>query len=177
MTEEARFAPPRPSNPDSLVQHVLSLDYRRLRRFLATNIKPRYPVFLYKYKALATDATAKRAKQLRDILVESRLWLSSAKDFNDPFDLTARVVFDGDAAKKRQRFESLIAQQPEIAPGQRRAVVEHAMAISDGEWQERAKGAVTGNLRKAGISLDPRERGSKGEFRARMSREVLGDME
>src|SRR5712691_7077049 len=114
MDSVVKFAPPRPSFStfDPIVRHISSLDYWNCRLFLAKRIGPeKYPHFQYKYKALSSGAMERRTKQLRDILVESRLWLSSPRDFNDPFDMTARVIFEAKPQELRQRFKRLIADR------------------------------------------------------------------
>jgi hypothetical protein len=118
---------------------------------LATGFRTPYPRYLYKYKPPALDPTGDPARYLREILVESRLWLSSPKDFNDPFDMTARIVFEGTSEAKRQRFERLIAQRTELSPGELQHQLENAMALSDSEWLERARHAVSSNLQKTGV--------------------------
>ena len=100
---------------------MASLPYWDCRLFLARQIRPDgYPRFRYKYKALASDAGEDRAKQLRDILVESLLWLSSPRALNDPFDMTAKITFEPKSQEQlRARFEQSIAKLPDKTPAQR----------------------------------------------------------
>src|SRR5205809_3828745 len=109
-----KFAPPRPTyrTYDPLFQQVAALPYWNCRLYLARQIRPdRYPRFRYKFKALASDAGEDRAKQLRDILIESLLWLSSPRDFNDPFDMTARITFEPKSQEQlRERLKQSIAK-------------------------------------------------------------------
>jgi Protein of unknown function (DUF2971) len=150
MTEGARLAPPRAPNLDPLIAQVLSLDYRKLRQFLRRGLQTPYPRFLYKYKPLAEGDAADAARYLRDILVESHLWLSSPKDFNDPFDLTAHVIFEGSTEAKRRRFERLIAQRNQ-PPEEARRQLAYAIGLPDSEWLVRAKQTVSSNLQKTGV--------------------------
>jgi hypothetical protein len=46
--------------------------------------------------------------KLRDMLVRSDFWLSSAVDFNDPFDVSSAVLIDGDVQERRRRFTELV---------------------------------------------------------------------
>ena len=41
---------------------------------------------------------------MRDLLVRSRLWLSSPDEFNDPFDMSANIVAKGTAKELRERY-------------------------------------------------------------------------
>jgi hypothetical protein len=48
---------------------------------------------------------------MHEILVESHLWLSSPKDFNDPFDMSAKVIVEGTAQEKRERWTGILNRQ------------------------------------------------------------------
>jgi hypothetical protein len=86
------------------------LDYRERRGFLWHRVRPRLSRFLYKFRALAPIDTAS-VDRIRDILVHSQLWLSSAVDFNDPFDMSAKLIAEGDLKQKQERFEQLLKRQ------------------------------------------------------------------
>jgi len=60
-----------------------------------------YPCFLYKFRPLIAN-NMEQTDQLRDYLVESRLWLSSPTAFNDPFDMRAKFVFEGKPQDKKK---------------------------------------------------------------------------
>src|SRR5690349_5045982 len=80
--------------------------YEDRRRYLR---RQGYSRFLYKYRGIVpTDPDS--VWRLRQILLHSLLWLSSPADFNDPFDMTARVVGEGTLAQRRQRFVELVKQ-------------------------------------------------------------------
>jgi hypothetical protein len=55
--------------------------------------KPQFSPFLYKFMS-------PRSKGLSSALLRSELWLASATDFNDPFDLRANVLFEGSGEQK-----------------------------------------------------------------------------
>jgi hypothetical protein len=162
MDPEVKFAPPRPSfsNFDPVVQHIRALDYWNCRLFLSKRIGPeKYPHFQYKYKALASAATERRAAQLRDILVESRFWLSSPRDFNDPFDMTARVIFEGETEDLRQRFKQLIADKSGKRWKERREMLDQFMGRPRSEWQKAGELAHSKNHEQTGVfsfAGDPR---------------------
>jgi Protein of unknown function (DUF2971) len=50
-------------------------------------------------------------KHLREIIVGSKLWLSSPKNFNDPFDMSVKFVFDAPVAEKRIRLRKFLKDQ------------------------------------------------------------------
>lgn len=162
MDTIVKFAPPRPSelHSDPIVRHVNSLDYWNCRLFLAKRVGPeKYPHFQYKFKALAADAIERRAKQLRDIIVESRLWLSSPRDFNDPFDMTARVIIEGETKELRQRFKQLITDKSGKSWKERRALLDQFMARPRYEWQEALKRSHSQHHEQTGVFAfagDPR---------------------
>ena len=105
-------APPRPPNTDPLLRYVHSLPYFPLRIFLRKRISDRYPRFLYKYRAPINpeDLKGKAFGYLRDLIVEGRFFLSSPLQFNDPFDMTAFVMFSGTKQQKTDRFKRLFAE-------------------------------------------------------------------
>jgi len=87
-----------------------SLDYEGRRRFLWHRTFPRPSRFLYKFRSLF-PANETSVDRLRDVLVRSRLWLSSPFDFNDPFDMSAKFIVDGTVTERRRRFEGLLKAQ------------------------------------------------------------------
>lgn len=96
---------------DKLVEEWLSyvhnLPYFERRLEIALKKKPRWNRFLYKYKSIDDEQSVDR---VRDILVRSRLWLSSPVDFNDPFDMSAATVVNANARERRERFNTLLKE-------------------------------------------------------------------
>ncbi len=68
---------------------------------------PNHPRHLYKYKNI-NPKDAQSVKNVRDIIVHSNLWYSSPWDFNDPFDLSAKVYSDAPANEKRKRLREIL---------------------------------------------------------------------
>lgn len=60
--------------------------------------------FFYKYRPLEK---VEHINWLRDYLIESRFWLSSPRSFNDPFDMTFWLEFEGSPQEKRERLDVL----------------------------------------------------------------------
>ena len=73
---------------DRLIHELRQLSYKERREFLACHTFPRH---LYKFKAIPDRSSA----HLEDILLHSRLYLSSPRQFNDPFDVAANIVAVG----------------------------------------------------------------------------------
>ncbi len=89
------------------VETLARLPYRKRREFLWHEERPRLSRFLYKFRALVPkDNTS--VDHMRDILVRSKFWLSSPLDFNDPFDMSAKVVAEGTVSEKKARFKKLL---------------------------------------------------------------------
>jgi len=96
---------------------------------------------------------------LRDILVESRLWLSSPRDFNDPFDMTARVIFEGSTQSLRKRFKQLIADKSGKPRKERRELLDQFMKRPRSEWLQAIKQVHSESHERTGIvsfAGDPR---------------------
>ena len=102
------IVPPRPSSLtlDAFLDQIEALSYRQRRLYL-TKRQPSYPRFIYKYKAPPKEATPS-VQHLRDLLVDGRFWLSSPRDFNDPFDMTGRVTVGAKGVKLRDRVHKLV---------------------------------------------------------------------
>ena len=66
-----------------------------------------YPRFLYKYRSFDHEDVSS-VSRLRDVAIDSKLWLSSPLDFNDPFDMSTRIVVDGSPLKRRARISQLV---------------------------------------------------------------------
>jgi hypothetical protein len=96
----------RPASTPGVPLEDLSYLERR-RRFRLSPLRAELPRFLYKFRRLA-PADAKSVDRLRDVLVRSRLWFSSAADFNDPFDMSARFIAKGTPAERTRRLHELL---------------------------------------------------------------------
>jgi hypothetical protein len=66
--------------------------------------------FLYKYRPLDLE-NVESQNHVHDIVVGSKLYLSSPLSFNDPFDLAGKVVFNGEVTELRKRVEKLVIEQ------------------------------------------------------------------
>ena len=73
---------------DCLIHELRDLSYKERRGFLARETYPRY---LYKFMSISDS----NPSYLEDIFIRSRLYLSSPRHFNDPFDMAADIVAKG----------------------------------------------------------------------------------
>ncbi len=89
------------------LNNLNTLPYFERRMEIARRVQPPQSRFLYKYKSI--DATSPTSiDRLRDLLVRSRFWLSSPHDFNDPFDMSAKIVAKATADEKLWRINALM---------------------------------------------------------------------
>jgi hypothetical protein len=91
-----------------VIKSLGTLTYKQAREFVAGQKKFGLPRFLYKFRALQT---ARDIERLRHILLRSELWLSSPTNFNDPFDMAVKYVFDSTAHEKRERYKAALKAQ------------------------------------------------------------------
>jgi hypothetical protein len=84
-------------------RHLLSLPRWR-RRQLLREAPGAPPKFIYKYLSFNADQELS-LKKVRDLIVESRLWLSRPSSFNDPYDFSARIEVAQDPVARRREFE------------------------------------------------------------------------
>ncbi len=93
-----------------ILNHVQGLSYWQRRVFLWKQDTSRASRFLYKFRSLSPcDQTS--VDRIRDVLLRSRLWLSSPLDFNDPFDMSAKFIVDATVSEKRNRLRDLLKAQ------------------------------------------------------------------
>lgn len=101
-----------PKSPelDEFIEAVARKGYRERRQILWGKVQSHLPRFLYKFRSLnPSDDTS--IDRMRDILTRSRLWLSSPLDFNDPFDMSAKIIVEGTIEQKRQRLRNILKRR------------------------------------------------------------------
>jgi len=118
---------------------------------------PRYPRFQYKYRAPPSEP--KHLDHLRDLAVDSRLWLSSPRDFNDPFDMSAYLSMEGTEEERRARFKNMIDQFSKNDRKGRREELRRFMARPLSEWRRVMQSTMDKHLANFGVysfAGDPR---------------------
>jgi len=156
--------PPRPESDDPIIRYVHALPYFHLRIFLAKKISEKYPRFLYKYRPPIDpdDSKGKSLSHLRDLIVEGRFYLSSPSQFNDPFDMTAFVMYFGTEQQKRERFKRLFAErasQSGMRRKERQERVEAVMSLPEHKILEALKRSHDEHISSTGVfsfAGDPR---------------------
>lgn len=153
-----RYAPPWPENPelDRITRLIANSPEIERRIFLK---RQHYPRFLYKYRSF-DPRSSESIRQLTDILVWSRLWLSSPVAFNDPFDMSAKVISEGNVKGKRERLMTLAKRHGHNwSWKQRQNEVTKMMVRTDEDWARIAKDAFSKNIEQSGVcsfTEDPR---------------------
>lgn len=148
-SSRARFA--------AYLQYLERLPYFQRRLEIAERLTGTPPRFLYKYKALDPQIPESIA-HVKDIIIHSRLWLSSPKAFNDPFDMKGRLDITGDAAAQRRRYRSL-AKEHGSSWKRARSFAAQMMRRPEAERRKALQRILDENLAKTGVcSLtgDPR---------------------
>jgi hypothetical protein len=144
----ARFLPNKSLDP--WIEQLGKRDYLSRRIIISRRIKPRFSRFLYKYRSLQGQFAL---ENLRDILVGSVLRLSRPEDFNDPFDMTGRVVLKTTTKQKQRRFEELVrTQSPERGWRAQQAAIEKLVTASDEQLMPMVERSFAGVRQTAGIA-------------------------
>lgn len=89
---------------ETFLRILRGANYYQTRKLLK-EYAAKYPRFLYKYRRLQNTEDA---NHLQQIMVRSELWLSSPKNFNDPFDMSVKFLFDATGEEKRKRFRRIL---------------------------------------------------------------------
>lgn len=153
-----RYAPLPPFNAQLEVMQAALRAARpwERRRFLR---KQGYPRFLFKYRPIYPD-DMESIDRVRDVLVRSMLWLSSPTDFNDPFDLSARLIAQGSELDRRSRFGSMVKTASKAtARADRRSEKRRMMKLSDEEILRRYQATFAVFVSETGVysfAGDPR---------------------
>jgi hypothetical protein len=160
MVKEIRYAPLRDYFPsfDRLIRSIKALNYWDRRVFLANHVSAKHPRFLYKYRKLAETPADIQHEYLADFVVENRLYMSSPRDFNDPFDMTAQARLGNSRIAIRKKFEA-IAKRNGLSFKERKKSVDNIMAKSNAEILETVTHAHEQLAASAGVfslSSDPR---------------------
>lgn len=150
-----------PANTDEpfkrKLRQIQELPYWDRRIAINRMTKPRLKRFIYKYRAIdsADDISIDR---LRDLIVKSKLWLSSPKDFNDPFDMSAKVVAFSTGTERRAKFMEILKNQG-IGYKKREQRIKDLMQRSPSELEIILNQSYVKNLPKIGVysfAGDPR---------------------
>jgi hypothetical protein len=141
----------------NLVADLKQLSYFQRRVALWDGRKPKLHRFLYKFRAFDA-ANSESVDRMRDVIVRSRLWLSSAQDFNDPFDGQGKVIAKGSISQKRERLDALLKKQG-LTWNRRKKQLTKLAARPDAFYEEKVREFYKGHLNKLGIFClagDPR---------------------
>jgi hypothetical protein len=87
---------------EQVYEYVNALSEPKRRKWLVR--EQRYPRLLFKYFPLQPKPEDTKVR-FRQIIVESKLWMSAVADFNDPFD--AQMAFSGGGTAEQQKAHLL----------------------------------------------------------------------
>ena len=137
MNVQKNKTPPFELSSDLLgiFQYLESLPYKQRKLYIKQHIVSGYPPFFYRYVSLYPNAVSPNEQpnsidKLRDILVNSSLWLSGREHFNDPFDTHAEVVIEASNPQQlREKMKQLYKlHQPDIKWIERERKINASMA-------------------------------------------------
>ena len=150
-----------PTDVSDLIDEMLEflpMPYRERRRAMQRLFQGEYPRFLYRYTRFAPD-DSQSVERLRNIIVDSQLWLASPLDFNDPFDMTAAIVFEGTDDQRHGFVDSTVERSvPGMAPMEKSRLVDAILADAQ-EVQSRLRQAFHCRMSQVGVvcfGRDPR---------------------
>ena len=132
---------------DPVISQIYALRYRPCRLVLRRTIG--YPSFLYKYRAFSAS-DEQSVRRLRDLLIDSDLWLSSPNDFNDPFDMSAAVVMEGTKTECEAGWKRMFAQINDSPKHKRERIAQ--LLGDDVTALKCIKDSFQMNLQKVGVS-------------------------
>ncbi len=112
------------SNADLLTHYLASLPYPERRKKIQGSAND-IPRFFYKY--LGPNI---KCEWLRDLLIDSKLFLKSPSDFNDPFDMKGQVLDEPNVDKKREYLKALYKRQVPLLNWKQRQVEVNKMMCS-----------------------------------------------
>ena len=88
-----------PMDGDHLVAAIFSMSPLERRKFL--HIHNSWPRFFYKFRAFSSE------DRLRSQIVRNEIFLSSPRDFNDPFDMRGMLVIKGGIDALIRKYKAL----------------------------------------------------------------------
>ncbi len=84
---------------EDLVDAIFSMSHLERRKFL--HIHNSWPRFFYKFRAFSSE------ERLRSQMIRNEIFLSSPRDFNDPFDMRGMLVIKGGIDALISKYETL----------------------------------------------------------------------
>lgn len=130
---------PAPDKIRPIFDALTALPYFMRRLGIRRRLKPPPARFLYKFRASprnsSPDAKDQFVSRLRQIMVDSELWLSSPSDFNDPFDTAGRFEITGSPADRAAHIRALVDRYapPGATPAETQQAHDKAATLKDSE--------------------------------------------
>lgn len=142
---------------NTFIKHIKKLSYNERRKVIYQNIQPSIPRFIYKYRSIDPENETS-INRLRDIFVRSFFWLSSPRDFNDPFEMSGSITLTGTAFDKRKRIAQL-ARIHKVPKNIMRHYVSEMMEMSNEKLLDKLHQVHEETVNRAGVysfAGDPR---------------------
>ncbi|MEO6824996.1 MAG: DUF2971 domain-containing protein [Nitrosospira sp.] len=124
------------------------------RRILLRTPPNNYPRFLYKY--VPPDIPE---EWLEDYFINSLFFLSPASGFNDPFDISMKVVMEGTVTQKRRVFTEMLKNVHPKLPKQKREVEVNRVMVDGRSTLENVRAIHNQHIESLGVtclSTNPR---------------------
>lgn len=116
------------------------------------------PHHLYKYTGF-DESSQDSIRRLEDVVLRSTIYLSSPRDFNDPFDMSAFFDFSGTPQEKRERIKAILKRlKPELGYVKREQEITRSLSEPE-QLINSAESAFQQQIDKAGVyclTSDPR---------------------
>jgi len=138
---------------EEYVRRIQTLPYSERRGEIHKWVRPRHPRFLYKFRAIYPKTHPNNQvsiKHIQDIVVESKLWLSSPIDFNDPFDMSAKIIVEGTKSQKIERINTGLKEK-EFRGKERKQRAKELLKRPNKEWAQIMQEAHSKEIQNTGI--------------------------
>lgn len=148
------LAPPIPRDLalEANVRDLCAMHEWQRRRFIRGAKGIAAPKFLYKFRSL--DAQSPESiDRIRQVIVDSLLRLSSPATFNDPFDMSARVVIEGTVSEKISRYVQLVQNHAaaDVSSEERARIVASLVRMPQQELAARMQEIVETRINATGV--------------------------
>lgn len=123
---------------EHVYEYVNSLSGPKRRKWLTR--EQRYPRLLFKYFPIQANPEETKGR-FRQVIVESKLWMSAVADFNDPFDAQMAVTGGGTAEQQKAHLLEIFRTTP-TPTGHK--------PLTEAEYEEKVETAIAaGSIGKA----------------------------
>ncbi|MEW8383993.1 MAG: DUF2971 domain-containing protein [Candidatus Thiodiazotropha sp.] len=127
-----------------------SLSYFERRVILSRMQNNDIPRFMYKYRSI-NISDKKSIDKIREIIVWNEVWLSSPHNFNDPFDMRARFIFDG-TIKDKIKTAKQLAKLRDLNYKQTKVLVSNVVRETDEDARAYVEKSYYKQMKNMGVA-------------------------